>query len=63
MLVLLRRPRSIQLALFAHPQPRPDWRELSPEVQQEILRLLALLLRQHGARPSAVQTAEEARDE
>lgn len=45
MLVLLRRPRSTQLALFAHPHPRPDWRKLSPEVQQKTLRLLALLLR------------------
>jgi hypothetical protein len=63
MLVSLSRPRSIQLALFAHPHPRPDWRELSPEVQQKILRLLTLLLRQHGARPGAVQTAEGARDE
>lgn len=57
------RPRSIQLVLFAHPHPRPAWRELSPEVQQRTLRLLALLLRQHGARPDAVRTAEEARDE
>lgn len=57
------RPRPIQQALFAHPQPRPDWRELSPEMQQKILRLLALLLRQHGAGPDAVQTAKGAHDE
>ena len=63
MFVSLRRLRSIQLALFAHPYPRPEWRGLSPEVQQKILRLLALLLRQHGERPEVVQTAEEARDE
>ena len=63
MSVPLSRPRFTQLALFAHPHPRPDWRELSPEVQQKILRLLALLLRQHGTGPGAVQTAEEARDE
>ena len=63
MLVSLSRLRSIQLALFAHPHPKPDWRELSPEVQQKILRLLTLLLRQHGARPGAVQTAEEGHDE
>jgi len=63
MLMSLSRPRSIQLALFAHPHPRPDWRELSPEVHQKLLRLLALLLRQHGTRAGAVQTAEEARDE
>jgi hypothetical protein len=63
MLMPLSRSRSIQLALFAHPHPRPDWRKLSPEVQQKILRLLTLLLRQHGARPDPVQAAEEARDE
>jgi hypothetical protein len=63
MLVLVSRPRSIQLALFAPPHPRPDWRELSPEVQQKLLRLLTLLLRQHGARADALQTVEEAHGE
>jgi acyl-CoA reductase-like NAD-dependent aldehyde dehydrogenase len=62
MLVSLSRPRSIQLALFAHPNPKPDWRELSPEAQQKVLRLLALLLRQHAAGWSAVPAAE-VRDE
>jgi hypothetical protein len=61
MLVSLSRPRSTQLALFAHPNPTPDWRELSPEAQQKVLRLLALLLRQQGRR-SAVPAAE-VRDE
>ena len=63
MLVSLSRPQSIQLALFAHRHPRPDWRELSPEVQQKILRLLTQLLRQHCARPRAAGQAEEGRDE
>jgi hypothetical protein len=62
MFMSFNRLRSVQLALFAHPHPRPDWRDLSPEVQQKVLRLLTLLLR-HGARPGAIQTAEEARDE
>jgi len=62
MLMSLSRPRSAQLALFAHPNPTPDWRELSPEVQQKVLRLLALLLRQRAARRSAVP-AVEVRDE
>ena len=62
MLVSLSRPRSTQLALFAHPNPTPDWRELSPEAQQKVLRLLALLLRQHAGIGS-VLPAEETRDE
>jgi hypothetical protein len=59
----LGQPRSIQLELFANPQPGADWRELPPEVQQKTLQLLTLLLRQHGTRLGAVQSAEEARDE
>ena len=62
MLVPLSRPRSTQLVLFAHPNPTPDWWELSPEAKQKVLRLLALLLRQHAARRSAVPAAE-VRDE
>jgi len=63
MLVSLTRPRSTQLTLFARPHPRPDWRQLSPETQQKILRLLTLLLRQPGRRPDAAQTSEEGSDE
>jgi hypothetical protein len=58
----LNRPRSTQLALFAQPHPKPDWRELSPETQQKVLRLVTLLLQQ-AARSGAVQGAEEGRDE
>ena len=63
MLVSLNRPRSTQLALFAQSNPKPDWRELSPETQQKVLRLLTLLLRQHGPKSGAVQAAEEEGDE
>jgi hypothetical protein len=42
----LKRLRSTQLALFAQPHPKADWRELSPETQQKILRLVTLLLQQ-----------------
>ena len=45
MLVPSSRMRSIQRALFADPHPRPEWRELSPDVKEKILRLLVLLLR------------------
>ena len=62
MLVSLSRPKSTQLALFARPNPKPDWRQLSPEAQQKVLQLLALLLRRHAARPDAIP-ATEARDE
>jgi hypothetical protein len=63
MLVSLNRPRSTQLALFAPPNPKPDWRELSPETQQKVLRLLTLLLRKQGPQSGAVQAAEEGGDE
>lgn len=63
MLVSLNRTRSTQLGLFAQPNPKPDWRELSPETQEKVLRLLTLLLRQQGARSGAVQAPEEGRDE
>jgi hypothetical protein len=62
MLVSLNRPRSTQLALFAQPHPKPDWRELAPETQQKVLRLLTLLLQQ-GVRSDAVQGTEEGHDE
>ena len=48
-----------QLPLFARPRPKPHWKNLSPDVQQKILRLLTQLLRQHCARLQA----EEGRDE
>ncbi len=64
MLVSLNRPRSTQLALFAQPNPKPDWRELSLETQQEVLRLLTLLLlRQQSPKSGAVQAPEEGCDE
>jgi hypothetical protein len=44
------------------PRPKPDWRKLSPETQQKVLRLLALLLGQQSPGSCAVQ-AEEGADE
>jgi hypothetical protein len=61
MLMSLNRPRSHQRALFSPPNPPPEWQEFSPETQQKVLRLLALLLRQQGA--TAAPTAEEEPDE
>jgi hypothetical protein len=59
----LNQSRSTQLALFAPPHPKPDWRKLSPETQRKVLRLVALLLRQQGAASCAVQASEEGGDE
>ena len=58
MLMSLNRPQSTQRTLFSPPNPQPEWQELSPETQQKVLRLLALLLRQQGA-----PTTEEESDE
>ena len=63
MLISLNRPRSHQRALFSPPNPPPEWQEFSPETQQKVLRLLALLLRQPGASATAAPTAEEEPDE
>lgn len=63
MLVPSSQTKSIQRALFADPHPRPEWRELSPDVKEKILRLLVLLLRQHGTEPGFETTEEEACDE
>lgn len=63
MLVPSSQTKSIQRALLADPHPRPEWRELSPDVKEKILRLLVLLLRQHGTEPGFETTEEEACDE
>jgi hypothetical protein len=63
MLESSKRPRSVQLGLFAQPKPRPDWRELSPEIRQRVQRLLTLLLRQQGTRLATTRVAEEGCDE
>jgi acyl-CoA reductase-like NAD-dependent aldehyde dehydrogenase len=63
MLESLSRWRSVQLGLFAQPKPKPDWRELSPEIRQRVLRLLTLLLRQQNARKATAGVAEEGCDE
>ena len=52
--------RSSQLALFAGPQGNPHWTNLSSDVQQKIVRLLAQLLRQHRATAAEAGIVEEA---
>ena len=55
--------RSSQLPLFARPQCNWHWTDLSSEVQQEIVQLLAQLLRQHRGRAVEARMAEEAQGE
>ena len=40
-----RSPRTNQLDLFSPPPVRPTWKSLPPETQQQLLRLLARMLR------------------
>jgi hypothetical protein len=54
-------PRRLsQLPLLARPQGNPHWTNLSSDVQQKIVRLLAQLLRQHRATAAEAGIAEEA---
>jgi hypothetical protein len=55
--------RSSQLPLLACPQCNPHWTNLSSDVQQKIVRLLAQLLRQHRATAAEAGIAEEASGE
>ena len=52
--------RSSQLPLFARPQCNPHWTNLSSDVQQKIVQLLAQLLRQHRATAAEAGIVEEA---
>jgi len=57
-------PRRLsQLPLFAHPQCNPHWTNLPSDVQQEMVRLLAQLLRQHRGTRVEAGIAEEAAGE
>ncbi len=42
--------RAIQLKLFRPTRNEPSWEVVPPEVQQQVLRLLARILRDHAAR-------------
>ncbi len=55
--------RSSQLQLFARPQCNPHWTDLSSDVQQTIVRLLARLLMQHRGKAAEARIAEEAHGE
>ena len=63
MVISVVRRRSSQLPLFVRPQYNPHWTNLSSDVQQQILRLLARLLRQHARRVAEGRMAEEVHGE
>jgi len=56
-------PRQSQLPLFARPQRNPRWGDLSPDIQQEIMPLLAQLLRQHRGTAAETEIAQAVCDE
>jgi hypothetical protein len=55
--------RQNQLPLFARPQRNPRWADLSPDIQQKIMPLLAQLLRQHRGTAAETEIAEAVCDE
>jgi hypothetical protein len=55
--------RQSQLPLFARPQRNPRWADLSPDIQQKIMPLLAQLLRQHRGTAAESAIAPEVCDE
>jgi hypothetical protein len=64
---LRRRRRPAQLSLLAglhsKPQTSPSWAALSSDVQQNLVQLLAQLLRQHCAKCRVGGAAHEVDDE
>ena len=54
---------TMQLQLFRPAPSGPHWAQLPRAIQQQSVKLLARLLREHWARRHRVQRAEEARDE
>ena len=55
--------RAIQLALFRPTHKGPSWNTVPIEVQQQVLRLLARMLRDHAARRRGEPVLQEDRDE
>jgi hypothetical protein len=55
--------RQNQLPLFARPQRNPRWADLSTEIQQKIMPLLAQLLRTHRGTAAEGAIAPEVSDE
>ncbi len=51
--------RAGQLPLFQPPRQEPSWESMPPEIQQQIERLLARMLREHVARSLGTTLAED----
>jgi hypothetical protein len=55
--------RQKQRPLFARPQCNPRWADLSPDIQEKTMPLLAQLLRQHRTTVAEGEIAQELCDE
>jgi len=55
--------RAIQLMLFRSTRSGPSWEAVPLEVQQQVLRLLTRLMRDHVAHRNDAHAGEEDRDE
>jgi hypothetical protein len=55
--------RSSQLPLFARPQNKSLWTDLSSDAQRKIVRLLAQVLRQHRGKGVETELTKEAQSE
>ena len=53
----------IQLALFRPSRNEPSWEAVPIEIQQQVLSLLACMLREHAAREHGELVLPEDRDE
>jgi hypothetical protein len=51
--------RATQLPLFQSSHQKPDWESIPPEIQQQIERLLARMLRDHAARRRDAASQED----
>ena len=53
-------PRTTQFALFHPPSRCPSWESLPPPIKQQVIQLLARLMREHRTRAIAERQSEEA---
>ena len=51
--------RATQLPLFQPLRQEPNWESIPPEIQQQVERLLARILRDHAARQRAAASQED----
>jgi hypothetical protein len=55
--------RATQLTLFQWPRQQPSWEAMPIEIQQQVERLLARILREHAVHKHGVAPHREDRDE